>query len=324
MNQQTVSIDRVREIARLRLELQTRLLEMRHRWLLRSERIAREARIGGPLPSSGVTIVHSTVDEQEQERATALCALTENHAADVWEAIYQQSYPGHTPEPDDAAGPADETSVGPERGSARPCSPAREAPQGGPVSEASERGAADMTPPDVDLWGVKPDCICREDWTMLCALARLAFRSGAPLAETQRHLAAVIEDVRASGAIEPPDTITIPRREFVRLVECEAELALRSEPTTRPAPPPVHVESELDELLCESGISPPELVRRVTDRLGHAGLLDRVVAGDLLNDDQAITLVVVMAQELMASIAHLRPVEVKLHYLLELRGIRGA
>jgi hypothetical protein len=48
-----------------------------------------------------------------------------------------------------------------------------------------------------------------------------------------------------------------------------------------------------------------------------------VLAGDLLNDDQTICVVATLAQELMASIGHLRPLDVRLSYLLELRSLSG-
>lgn len=81
------------------------------------------------------------------------------------------------------------------------------------------------------------------------------------------------------------------------------------------------------ELLRAAGIDEQdqrEMVRRVWVSMAHSGqlgLAERIVAGDVLTDDQVITLVAVMLQELGAAIAHLRPLEVRLRHLVELGEI---
>lgn len=290
---QTVPIERVREIARRRLELQSRLIEIRDEWLKHCDRLL------GMTDGAG-----TPVEPDEQQRNEALARLTERHASQVWEAIY-------------LTGPAGEASVGPEAGSARPCSLVREAPLGGPVSVASERGAAGVNveaPED----GIESALYAEQ---LALALAeRRRIDPGAPDAVVLGVVGLEREDGTLALATERESTSSPDGHP-------PAELVWRSrkgrEPTTRPAPAPERDSlAELDWVVCEAGISPPELVRRVSERVERdVALWDRVIGGDLLNDDQAITLIVVLCQELMASVGHLRPMNVRVSYHLELREL---
>lgn len=67
-----------------------------------------------------------------------------------------------------------------------------------------------------------------------------------------------------------------------------------------------------------------ELVQRVWQDLEHVGKVDigeRVLAGDVLNDDQVVTLMGFILQELVATIGHLRPSSVRLNHLTELEEL---
>lgn len=68
-----------------------------------------------------------------------------------------------------------------------------------------------------------------------------------------------------------------------------------------------------------------ELVQRVWSDLDHVDKVDigeRVLAGDVLNDDQVVTLMAFLLQELVAAIGHLAPSNVRLKHLAELEELR--
>ena len=91
------------------------------------------------------------------------------------------------------------------------------------------------------------------------------------------------------------------------------------DPITAPAPPPESLGAELEWLLHQVGTDAAEVLRRVCERLQRGGTWERMISGELLNDDQVITATAVLAQELMASVGHLRPKNVRLSYHLEIR-----
>lgn len=67
-----------------------------------------------------------------------------------------------------------------------------------------------------------------------------------------------------------------------------------------------------------------ELVRRIwtdLDMVGKVEVGERLVAGDVANDDQVVTIVAFLLQELVASIGHLRPVSVRLRHISELEQL---
>lgn len=325
---QTVPIERVREIARRRLELQSRLIEIREEWLKHCDRLL------GMTDGAG-----APVEPDEQNRNEALARLTERHASQVWEAIY-------------LTGPAGEASVGPEAGSARPCSLVREAPLGGPVSEASERGAANTEGEaipgrscprclgpltgELDVGRPHPDVFCPVcGW--LTSNGEAVVDDGGPR-PSQSGIAVFYEAARREARfwLDHPEAHTAERaagwlERFADALDAyvsrenvqETGTTEPRDPTTIPVSPASSAGlAELDWLVCEAGISPPELARRVSQRVERdAGLWDRIVGGDLLNDDQAITLIVVLCQELMASVGHLRPLNVRVSYHLELREL---
>lgn len=68
------------------------------------------------------------------------------------------------------------------------------------------------------------------------------------------------------------------------------------------------------------------LVRRVWDSLDAIGELDvatRLLELDVLDDDQVVTVIGVLLQELVASIGHLRPLTVRLRHMTEIEKLSG-
>lgn len=67
-----------------------------------------------------------------------------------------------------------------------------------------------------------------------------------------------------------------------------------------------------------------ELVQRVWTDLDCVRKVDvgeRLVAGDVLNDDQVVTLMGFILQELVATIGHLKPSSVRLNHFTELEEL---
>lgn len=71
--------------------------------------------------------------------------------------------------------------------------------------------------------------------------------------------------------------------------------------------------------LCElAGVDQVELVTRTLMALWASGTTDAVWHKQVLNDDQVVRLVFTLAQELIASVGHLRPVKIRPRHLIEI------